>query len=76
MRDSTYLNKSITKVYTISLIICSSNVTVKGLRIELGEDINFVNSTVDAITHWNINQPVASPDWYLSTIQGRQNVIK
>lgn len=62
---SAYLNKPITKVHTISQIIGSSNVAVKRLGIKLGEDVNFVNSTVDAIAHWNIYQSITPSNWYL-----------
>ena len=51
--------------YTYSQIIGSSNVTVERLRIKLCEDVNFVYSTVDAITHWDINHSITSPDWHL-----------
>ena len=62
---STYLNKPITTVHTISQIICPSNVAVERLRIELGEDINLVNPTIDAVTHGDINQSITSPYWNL-----------
>ena len=42
--------------------------TVEGLRIELGEDVDFVDSTVDAITHGYIYKSIASPNWHLKTM--------
>ena len=55
--------------------------TVERLRIKLCEDVNFVYSTVDAITHWDINQSIKSPNWQLkdqlkSTIQNNMKVLK
>ena len=67
--------------YTYSQIIGSINVTVSRLRIKLCADVNFVYSTVDAITHWDINQSITSPNWRLKdqvklTIQNNMKVLK
>lgn len=61
-----YLDKTTSKVDATSQIICSSNMSVEGLRVKLCEDINFVNSTVNAITHRYVDQSIASSKWYLS----------
>jgi hypothetical protein len=38
---------------------------VQWCRIELGEDEDFVDATIDTITHRNIDQPVSSPNRHL-----------
>lgn len=51
--------------------------TVERLRVELGEDKNFVYSTINAVAHRNINKPVTPSNWYLETRnQDIVNVIK
>ena len=61
-----HLNKTTTKADGTSKIVSSSNVAVQGLGIILSKDVNFVNTTVNAITHWYIYQPIASSKWYLT----------
>lgn len=38
---------------------------IEGLGVELCEDVDFVYSTVDAIAHWDINEPVAATNRHL-----------
>nr|GMC83406.1 hypothetical protein Iba_chr04cCG1770 [Ipomoea batatas] len=53
------LNKSISEAHTIAKV-GTGNVTVKRSRIELGQHKDLVNPAVDAVAHWNVDQPIAS----------------
>lgn len=35
---------------------------VEGLRVELGENVDFVDAAVDAVAHGHVNQAVGSTD--------------
>lgn len=71
---ATYLNKSITKVDPISTIIGSGKMTVERLRVELGEDKNFVYTTINAVAHRNINKPVTPSNWHLGTRKKKKKI--
>ncbi len=47
--------------------VCTSKVTIEGSRVELGKNEHFVNTTVDTIAHWHIDQPICPTDWHLLT---------
>lgn len=60
-----YLNKPITKVDAISKAVCAGKVTIKRCWVELSENENFVDTTVDAVAHWHIYEPISSTNWHL-----------
>lgn len=59
-----YLHKTITEV-DLAEVVSSGKVTVEGSGVELGEDEHFVDSTVDAVAHGHIDQPVSPSNWHL-----------
>lgn len=59
-----HLHEPIPEVNTISKI-CAGNMTIERSRIKLGEHKNLVYTTVDAVAHWNVYEPVASSNWDL-----------
>lgn len=67
----TYLYKSIPKVDAVSKI-GAGNVTVEGCRVELSQHKYFVDATVDAVAHWDVYKPVASPNRNLKTHRTQQ----
>lgn len=52
-----YLDIAIAKGSTTS-IVSTCNMSVEGCRVELSENVDFVDPTVDAVAHGHINQPV------------------
>lgn len=52
---SSHLDETIPKGDAVSKVIRASKVTIEGERIELSEDKNLSDATVDAITHGYIN---------------------
>lgn len=60
-----YLDIAISKGGPTPKVVSTGNVTIEGCRVELGEDVDFVDPTVDAVAHWHIDQPVCSPYWDL-----------
>lgn len=65
-KKNAYLNKTTPKIDATPQIISLSNVAVEGLGIKLSKDVNFINATINAITHWYVYQPIATSNWYLS----------
>ncbi len=61
-----YLNKPIAKVDAISKAVCAGKVTIKRCWVELSENENFVDTTVDAVAHWHIYEPISSTNWHLT----------
>lgn len=60
-----YLYIAVAKAGATAKVVSAGNMPVEWCWVELSEDINFVDSTVDAVAHWHINQPVCSPYWDL-----------
>lgn len=50
-----YLDIAISECDTIAKVVSPSNMSVKRGRVELGENVNFVDATVDTVAHWYIN---------------------
>jgi hypothetical protein len=51
------LDESISKRHAIAEIIGPGEVTVEGLRVELGEDVHLVDPAVYAVAHRHVDQP-------------------
>lgn len=60
------LDKAISKVHTISKVISSCKMSIQRSRVELSENINFIDSTVYAVAHRHINQPICTSYRHLS----------
>ena len=60
-----YLHKSITKIDTITKIVSLGKVPIQRLWVELSKDKDFVDATINTITHRHIDQPISASNRYL-----------
>lgn len=61
-----YLDVAISEGDSTAKVVSAGNMPVERCRVELSENVHFVDPTVDAVAHWHINQPVCSSNWNLS----------
>lgn len=64
-----YLNVAIAQGDSAAEVVGASEMPVERCGIELCENINFVDSTVYAIAHRHVNQPVRSTDRNLQLVK-------
>lgn len=59
------LDETVPEVDAVSEVVGAGKMTIERSRIKLSEDKHFVYTTVDAVTHWHIDEPVSSSDRHL-----------
>lgn len=59
-RSLIYLNKTIPKAHTITEVVSPCQMSIQRCRVELGENVHFIDPTVDAIAHRHIDQPICT----------------
>lgn len=69
-----YLDIAISEGGSAPKVVSMGDVTVEGCGVELGEDVHFVDSAVNAVAHWHVDQPVCSPYRDLHTIKFRLEI--
>ena len=60
-----YLHGPTTESNSLTEVVCSCDVAIERLGIELGEDVDLVDLAVYAVAHRDVDQPVASPNGHL-----------
>lgn len=61
-----HLDKAVGRSYAIAEVVGTGEMSIQRGRVELGQDIHFINTTIDAIAHWHIDKPVCPTYRYLS----------
>jgi hypothetical protein len=62
---NSHLDESISERHAIAEIVGPGEVTVEGLRVELGEDVHLVDPAVYAVAHRHVDQPVRAANRHL-----------
>ena len=65
MKSQMYLDIAVSKGDSTAKVVSSCKMPVKWCWVELGENVHFVDPTIDAVAHWHINEPVRSSNWNL-----------
>lgn len=60
-----YLHKPVCKGHAVAEVVGTGNMPIQRRRVELGEDVHFVDTTVDAVAHRYIDEAVCTTYWYL-----------
>lgn len=58
INQNMYLNKPIPKAYAIAEVVGPCKMSIQRCRIELGQNIHFIDPTINAIAHWHIDQSI------------------
>lgn len=53
-----YLNRAIAKGDPIAKVVGAGEMPIERSRVELSENVDFVDPTVNAVAHWHINESV------------------
>jgi len=64
LRCVIYLHKTIAKI-DFPEVVGTGKMTIKGCGVELGEDEHFLDTTVNAVAHGHVNQPVCPSNGHL-----------